>query len=79
MALKNPTTDVIHRVWVENENAHLEIRPFPDAPDTALEVTTSSHDGSKHWFGDVSITMSPAYARELGKALIAAANEMQPE
>lgn len=76
MAMNSPVTDVIRRVWVENEDAHLEIRPFPDAPDTALEITTASHAGSKSWFGDICITMSPEYAKELGKALIAAADEM---
>jgi len=71
--MSKPTTDVIRKVWVEDENAHLELRPYTEAP-TALELTTSDPQ-SMEYFGKVSIIFSKEYARALGEALIAASQD----
>jgi len=72
--MNKPVTDVTRRVWVENESACLHIQPYPDAPDTALEIATLTND-SITYFGKVSIVMSKDYARALGEALIAASQD----
>lgn len=74
--MKNPLVESVKRVWVEGEKAFLEIRPYPEAPETALEIATTTEKSSE-WFDKISIPMSPEYARALGEALIAAANEFK--
>ncbi len=74
MGIAKPVVDVVRKVWVEDEPSFLEIRPYPEAPDNALEIATTS-DKSIEWFGKVSLPISKEYARALGEALIAASKE----
>jgi hypothetical protein len=71
-----PETQLIRHVYVESQPAYIEIRPFPDAPECALEMRVTG-DISEQWFGKMAITMSKQYAVELGKALMAAGYESQ--
>jgi len=74
--MKNPLIESVKRVWVDGEKSFLEIRPYPEAPQHSLEIATTN-ERSTEWFGKISLPMSPEYARALGEALIAAANEFK--
>lgn len=66
---------MIRRVFDEyGDGACLEVGPWPDAPDTALEIRTVSDDSVKY-YGKVNITISRKCAKALGEALIAASQD----
>lgn len=71
--MTNSATEVIRRVWYKEEGVCLEIGDYAEAP-TSLEVRTVDDD-SKRWFGDLSLAISPEYAKQLGQALIDAAKD----
>lgn len=78
--MKHTYTDTIRRVYPEDgDGASLEVKPYPDAPDTALVIDISRDETSKEWFGsDIrNCSMSPGFARALGLCLIRAADEME--
>lgn len=74
--MKNPLVESVKRVWVERERVYLEVRSYPEAPETSLEIATTTPQADQ-WFGKVSLPMSPEYARALGEALIAMADEFK--
>ena len=69
-----PSTDVIRRVFDESGRYFLEIGPWPDSPDV-LELRTVEGKYSAENWGQLNVTLSPALAAELGRALLAAAGE----
>ena len=58
--------------------AALTVRPFPDAPNSALHIRTVD-DIDKKWFGDVEIIMSMEGARKLALALNAVADHIEKQ
>lgn len=65
-------TETIRRVW--NDDRHfLEVRPWPDAPGMLMLTTAESRNAE--FFGDVAVSLKPDFAEQLGRALIAAAEE----
>jgi len=66
--------DVVREVGMEGESP-LTVRPWPDDPATCLQVVAAS-PGAKEFWGNVDITMPRAMAAALGRALIAAAEEV---
>ena len=72
----NEQIDVIRRVYAKGEKAFLEVRPWPDAPDTAIELHSSGEVNEEYW-GKFFLTLSKSDAQALGEALIAAANELR--
>ena len=71
-------TDVIYRVFPEHSNGNfIEIGPAPDALHDALELRTTGN--SCDWFGNINIIMDANFAKELGEALIQAANNFHRE
>lgn len=74
MSTDKPEVDVIRRVWVAGENAYLEVRPFADASQMAVEIVTETPENIQ-WFGEVHMVLDKEYARALGEALIAASKE----
>ena len=70
----NPTTDVIRRVFDEEGRNFIEVGPWPDSLDV-VELRTVAGECSAAYWGNVSVTLSPAMAEELGRALIAAAQD----
>jgi hypothetical protein len=67
--------DHIYRVYDENEGVCVEVRPYPDAPQSSLELCTV--DGkSQEWYGKVSLVLFPTQAKLLAKALLKAAEAL---
>ena len=62
--------ETIYRVHVPSEGTFLEIGDYPEAPE-ALQLRTVREE-DKEWFGELSLTLSPEFAIDLGQALIAA-------
>ena len=74
--MANSLVESLKRVWVDKERVFLEVRRYPEAPETSLEIATSTPQADQ-WFGKISLPMSPEYARALGEALIAMADEFK--
>jgi hypothetical protein len=63
------------QLYVEGgKGAHIEIHPYPDSPETGIELHTPD-EKSKEWFGAFDLVLSPEQARQLGKALVEFADE----
>lgn len=73
--MSRASTDVIRRVFDEEGN-FIEVGPWPDAPENTLELRTINDDNSDGFFGKVNVTLNPHHAHALGKALVAAAEEI---
>jgi hypothetical protein len=69
------STDVIRRVFDDQEKCFLEIGPWSDAP-ACVELRTVPGKYSEENWGRISIVMSPMMAAEIGQALLAAAKGM---
>lgn len=70
------STDVIRRVFIDEEFHCLEVGPWSD--DIAfVELRTITGAQSAEWFGSVSVSMTPDAAEELGRALIASAADIR--
>ena len=69
-----PSTDIIRRVFDEDGKHFIEVGPWPESPDVMELRTVDGEYSAEHW-GQINITLSPAMAAELGRALIAAAGE----
>jgi hypothetical protein len=69
------STDVIYRVWCDNEGAAIDVGPDADA----LGLVWLRNFGAKSvdFFGKVDITFDPGMARAIGEGLIAAADEAE--
>lgn len=72
--MSGPSTEVIRRVFEEEGRYFVEVGPHPDAPNI-LELRTVEGEYSAEYWGELNLTLSPAMARELGKALLAASGE----
>ena len=72
--MTKPSTDVIRRVFDEEGRNFLEVGPYADAPE-CVELRAIPGDCSEGYYGRVSIPISAAMAKELGTALLAAADE----
>jgi len=70
---KPAETEVIRRVHYDMH--YLEVGEYPDVPGY-LELRTGTEENAGY-FGQVRISMTPVFARELGQALIAAATEQE--
>lgn len=68
-------SETVRRVYVEGESTFLSVGPWPEAPEFLALYTEG--DKNREWFGHIETSMTPAYARALGRALIAAADEME--
>ena len=74
MKKRAPSTDVIRRVFEEDGEHFIEVGPWAD--DTALvELRTVKGECSAEYWGVVAVAMSREMAAELGRALMAAAND----
>jgi hypothetical protein len=67
------TTEIVRRIWDDDEGVCFEIRPDQDGLDV-IELHTSDAK-SKEYYGAVRFTMDKDMARKIGEALIAAAND----
>lgn len=72
----NASTDVVRRVY-DDEGCFLEVGPDSDGLGNVRVATTMP--SSVEWFGKIDFGCHPAFMRELGKALIAAADEIEKE
>lgn len=70
----NVSTEIVRRVYNDEEGVFLEVGPGPDGFGVAVETTT---DASHAWFGRLNFHMSCAMAEKLGEALIAASKECE--
>jgi hypothetical protein len=69
-------TDVIRRVQ-NKEGKCLDVRPWPEGP-SFVTLTNEGDEQSQEYFGALDITLEPEFARHLGRALIACADEIEP-
>lgn len=68
-----PSTDVIRRVFDESGSYFIDIRPWAGG----LEMRTVEGEQSAGYYGSLNLALSPDFAEELGKALIAAARDIR--
>lgn len=68
-------TEIFRRVYDNKEGHYLTVRPSPDFPDGNVLIHTEETE--KDWFGDIRLDLPAKFMRELGKALIDAANEVE--
>ena len=68
-------TDIIHQVYDESGN-FLQVRPWPEEA-SLVTLQTVDHRGSKEFFGLIELVMTPAFAREIAKALLKCADEVE--
>lgn len=61
-------TEVVRRVWTEG--CFIEVGDY-EVPDL-IELRTVG-DKNVEWFGRLSVSMTPEFAEQLGRALMAAA------
>lgn len=66
-------TDTIRRTQ-NSEGRTIDVRPWPDAPNF-VQLVTEGEDNIKY-FGEIELPMEPEFARKIGEALIACANEI---
>lgn len=69
-----PETDIIQQVYCEDGN-FFTVRPWPESPNAVCLQTVGKEN--QDYFGKIEAAMSPKFARELGKALIACAGEIE--
>ena len=62
--------ETLYRVHKYFEGVYLEIGDVVDAPEYLELRTTRIEDRS--WFGNIALTMDPAFAIQLGNALVSA-------
>lgn len=76
MNMTNELIEVTRRVYVEGElGVFLEVAPWPEVP--GYLVIDAPGEKNKEWFGkQTQYSMTPKFARALGEALIASANEL---
>lgn len=67
------TIEISRRIWDDSEGVCIEVRPDQDGLDT-IEIFTPDVK-STDWFGPVRFSVPKELARQLGEALIAAAQE----
>jgi len=74
---KEVYAEKVYRVFAElGHGEYLEVGPWPDAPD-CLSLRTVDKK-SQDWFGNFDMSMSADFARKLGAALLAAADDLSP-
>ena len=66
----NENVETMYRVHLPSEGVFLEIGDYPEAPHVLQIRTTRKED--KEWFGDISLTLQPEFAIDLGNALVSA-------
>lgn len=67
-------TDVIRRTQ-NKDGKCLDVRPWPEAPEAVALM--NSDKASEEYFGRIELAMSTESARQLGRALIACAEEIE--
>ena len=75
--MSRASTDVIRRVFVDDQFNFLEVGPWADDVEF-VELRTVDGKRSAEWFGKfLSIAITPDAAEELGRALIASAADIR--
>lgn len=68
---KKPSTEILRRVHIDQH--YIEVGEWPDEP-SCIELRVAGA-GNISYFGQLNLTLTPAAAFELGKALMRAATE----
>ena len=74
--MSEPSTDVVRRVFDEGGKYFVEVGPWADSPD-CVELRTVPGKWSAEYYGQISLTLTPKLAAELGRALLAAATDCE--
>lgn len=69
------STDVIRRVWQDQEGVAIDVGP--DADGLGLVWLRTCDDKAAEYYGKLDVTFEPEIARALGEALVAAADEAE--
>lgn len=64
------------RIYNDAEGVCLQVRPHPDLPDAALELSSCASKESKAFYGEFSVTLMPRQAHLLAEALRLAADRI---
>lgn len=67
------TTEILRRIWDDEEGVCFEVRPDQDGLGV-IELHTTD-DKSSEYYGQVRFTIDKDMARQIGAALIAAADD----
>ena len=67
-------TDIIHRIQ-NDQGKCIDVRPWPEAP-SCVALMNSNKD-SQEYFGNLELAMDTKFARHIGQALIACADEIE--
>lgn len=67
--------ETVRRVYVEDEGRFLTVGPWCEVPGFLCLYTEG--DKNHDWFGRQEISMTPAFARALARALNNAADDME--
>ena len=73
--MKNISTDVIRRIYDNNDGRYVEVGP--DGDGLGVEIRTTGEN--IEYFGKINLTLSAEMAKELGRALMLAADEAMRE
>jgi len=65
--------DILRQVY-SADGCFMTVRPWPEGPDSVALMTVGKEN--EEYFGKYETAMSPEFARLLGKALIACADEI---
>lgn len=68
-------TEISRRIYDQEDGHFLTVRPSPDFPDG--NVILMAEKTEEDYFGLLRIDLPAKFMREIGKALIAAADEME--
>lgn len=69
-------TEVIYRIFDNGAGHFIHIGPSPDFPGNIILMNENSKDGEEY-FGKIRLDMSAEFMRQLGSALIKAADQEQ--
>lgn len=71
----NVTTEITRTIYEETEGAHVIVSPDPDG--LGLVRVRTNGKASQEFFGQFDVTFDAAFARQLGAAIIATADEIK--
>lgn len=72
----NFSMESTYNVYDDHNGVRMQVRSFPDAPDSAMELHTGGAE-SEQFYGKNSLVLDAPQARLLAQALIRKADDME--
>ena len=73
------STEVIRRVYDDEEGAYLEIGACQDGTPGVVSLSTGGNTKNEEWYGSFYVSLNPDHARQVAAALLARAEEAEKE